>query len=178
MCAPSSKKFQGAVEAELNGLKATIIDKDKQIEELKDCIDDLKMYGRRNGIRIYGVPETNHEDTDSIVTDLAHEIGLHYPDVSLGRSHRVGPKTEGKPRAITAKFVGHNHEVNILRNKNKLRKPQGTNKPAVFINEDLTKTKADLAKRACKLKTDGKISDTWTQDGVGFLNSRKVRLCE
>ena len=165
-----------AVEAELDGLKAVIVEKDKQIDELKCSIDDLEMYGRRNGIRIHGVPETEHEDTDSIVMDLAHEIGVNLPDVALGRSHRVGPKAGGKPRAIIAKFVGHNHKVNVLKNKNKLRKRQGTNRPAVFVNEDLTKTRADLAKRARKLKSDGKISDTWTRDGVIFLKLKEGQI--
>ena len=50
------QEISRAVEAELDGLKATIIEKDKQIEELKDSIDDLEMYERRNGIRIHGVP--------------------------------------------------------------------------------------------------------------------------
>ena len=39
----------------------------------------------------------------------------------------------------------------------------------IFINEDLTKLRMDWAKRARKLKADGKATDTWTRDGTIFI---------
>ena len=38
-------------------------------------------------------------------------------------------------------------------------------KPKIYLNEDLTKLRADLAKKARSLKTARKILDTWTMYG-------------
>ena len=35
----------------------------------------------------------------------------------------------------------------------------------LYINEDLTETRAEVAARARQLKRDGKLDDTWTRDG-------------
>ena len=39
----------------------------------------------------------------------------------------------------------------------------------LYINEDLTKTRAEVAARARQLKRDGKLDDTWTRDGIIFV---------
>ena len=43
-----------------------------------------------------------------------------------------------------------------------MQKKTRTNQPKIYLNEDLTKLRADLAKKARSLKTARKISDTWT----------------
>ena len=174
----------------INKLKTAIFDKyEKQVKTLKQEIEKrdikihnletkleskieaLEMYGRRNGIRIHGVKEEEKENTDKIVLKLAKELGAKIPTDALGRSHRVGPKNGSKPRAIIAKFIGHNYKVELLKNKKNLKThPNGKE---IFINEDLTKTRADWAKRARNLRKLEKIKDTWTRDGVIFIKHLK-----
>ena len=131
------------------------------------------MYGRRNGIRIHGIPENEGEKTDEIVIKLAQDMGANIPSSALGRSHRVGRKNNNRPRAIIAKFVGHNHKVAYLKQKQELKKlPE--DKPDVyvndvFVNEDLTSKRAGMAKRARLMRKAKRISDTWTRDGVIFI---------
>ncbi|KAK3107602.1 hypothetical protein FSP39_018166 [Pinctada imbricata] len=159
---------------ELKNLKSEIERKDvkiksleSKIDGLEDQIEGLEMYGRRNGVRIYGIPESRGEDTDAIVLQLADDIGAGIPPHALGRSHRVGPADTNRPRPIIAKFVGHNFKVKMLKNKKKLRDNSGRQK--IFINEDLTSKRAKWAKRARGWKKDGKLKDTWTRDGVLFV---------
>ena len=44
------------------------------------------------------------------------------------------------------------------------------------INEDLTKLRMDWAKRARKLKVDGKALETWTRDGIIFVKISEKRI--
>ena len=169
-------EIKNTVQSEIAELKTIITNKDTQIRELesklKDSTEELEIYGRRNGVRIHGIPEVSGENTDEIVLGIASDIGAEIPDFALGRSHRVGPKVDQRPRPIIAKFIGHNYKVRLMRNKGKLR----GSTPQIFINEDLTKTRADIAKRARKLKKDGKISDTWTRDGLIFVKYKDGKI--
>ena len=148
-------------------------ERDQKIAELENKIDDLEMYGRRNGIRIHGIPENEGEKTDEIVMKLAQDIGANIPSSALGRSHRVGRKNNNRPRAIIAKFVGHNHKVAYLKQKQELKKLPEDNPDVyvndVFVNEDLTSKRAGMAKRARLMKKAKRNSDTWTRDGVIFI---------
>ncbi|KAK3103244.1 hypothetical protein FSP39_017777 [Pinctada imbricata] len=155
--------------SEMTALKQEIKLKDVKINELKNKVEGLEMYGRRNGIRVYGIPEQEHENTDEIVLSLANDIQAKIPDIALGRSHRVGPKTGNKPRPIIAKFIGHNYKVEFLKHKKNLkdiRTPQ-----QIFVNEDLTSKRANWAKTARGWKKSGKIKKTWTRDGILFVQN-------
>ena len=153
------------------GFEAELEVRDRKIAELEDRIDDLEMYGRRIGIRIHGIAETEHENTDDIVMNLADEIGADIPRIALGRSHRVGRKGDDKPRAIIAKFIGHNHKVKYLRKKQTLRDEEKPQLNHIFVNEDLTAKRAKMAEAARKLKKAGTLTDTWTRDGVVFTKT-------
>ena len=148
-------------------------ERDQKIAELENKIDDLEMYGRRNGIRIHGIPENEGEKTDEIVMKLAQDMGANIPSSALGRSHRVGRKNNNRPRAIIAKFVGHNHKVAYLKQKQELKKLPEDQPDVyvndVFVNEDLTSKWAGMAKRARLMRKAKRISDTWTRDGVIFI---------
>ena len=161
---------------ELKELKSELVQKNKIISKLESRIDvlenqveGLEMYGRRNGVRIFGIPETEGENTDQIILKLVEDIDADIPPHALGRSHRVGPVDPRKPRAIIAKFVGHNFKTQLLRNKKKLRGRMGNK---VFVNEDLTARRARWAKTARGWKRDGKIGDSWTRDGILFIKHR------
>ena len=159
---------------ELSTMQKGLEERDRKIDELSQRVEELEQYGRRNGVRIHGIKEEKGENTDKIVTDLAQSIGADITKHALGRSHRVGPEGGTTPRPIIAKFVGHNHKVELMKHKKNLRElgPKGADgKPLnpIYINEDLTKTRVKWAQRARALKKAGKVSDTWTRDGIIFL---------
>ena len=144
----------------------------KRTTELEDRCDALEQYGRRNAVRVRGVPEPEKgvsEDTDSIVCDLANEkLGLQLDPSDLVRSHRVGKlreSSDGSPgmRDIIVKFVSHNSKVAMMKNRSKLKGSR------LFINEDLSRIRASLAYKARVLKREKKILDTWTRDGAIYL---------
>ena len=174
-------KSHKSFEKELSTLKTNLKQKDDQIKTLENKIEGLEMYGRRNEIRIYGVPENDGESTDDIVLGLAEKIGASIPKDALGRSHRVGRKVEGRPRAIIAKFVGHNHKVTFLRNKKNLRdNEEDPTLNDIFVNEDLTSKRVGWVKKARDWKRAKKIKDVWTRDGILFIknNQNQVKRVE
>ena len=147
---------------ELNELKEKIKERDEKIQDLEAMVEGLEMYGRRNRIRIQGIPESANKSTDKIVMELASDIGADIPGVALGRSHRMGRKGTVRPRAIIAKFIDYNHKVRILRNKKVLCELQDTEDETkqalkkkykdVYVNEDLTSKLAGWARQGREWK--------------------------
>ena len=53
--------------------RLSIVEKseNQKVSELESQIEQLEMYRRRNGVRIYGIDEEKGENTDQLVLDLA-----------------------------------------------------------------------------------------------------------
>ncbi|XP_070209670.1 uncharacterized protein [Littorina saxatilis] len=185
--------------SEISDLKKLIAKKDREILLLKDEVDNLEQYSRRNCIRIGPIPESDHENTDDIATAIAKSIGVDIGE-AIDRSHRIGKPpspTDPNPRPIIVKLTSYRFKAAIMKARKKLREVNVTKvvpsahwpvltgaanrhspgsrgtalAPKVFINEDLTRTRASVAAKARQLKRDKKITDTWTRDGVIFVKS-------
>ena len=127
---------------ELSNMQKGLEERDRKIDELSQRVEELEQYGRRNGVRIHGIKEEKGENADKIVIDLAQSIGADITKHALGRSHRVGPDGGTTPRPIIAKFVGHNHKVELMKHKKNLRQigpkdDEGNPLNPIYINEDL-----------------------------------------
>ena len=164
---------------EIAGLRDKVAEKDREILILKDQIDSLEQYSRRNCLRISPVPEVPSESTDDIVKTVAKTIGVTLPDNAIDRSHRVGKVTAGgvnRDRPILVKFTSYKYKEAMMKAKI-FPDSQWPALPArstarvhrLYINEDLTRTRAEVAARARQLKRDGKLDDTWTRDGIIFV---------
>ncbi|KAJ8305667.1 hypothetical protein KUTeg_016212 [Tegillarca granosa] len=117
--------------------------------ELKLCVDDLEQYGRRNAIRLSGIPEKSDENTDNIVIDIASKIGIQVRDDDISRSDRSGKPGQNRPRQILVKFTRYNLKRKFMKSRWELKKNASCKD--VFINEDLTKRRQDLYSKARQL---------------------------
>ena len=144
---------------EIAGLRDKVAEKDREILFLKDQIDSLEPYSRRNCLRISPVPEFPAESTDDIVKTVAKTIGVTLPDDAFDRSHRVGKVTAGgvnRDRPILVKFTSHKYKETMMKARRGLNKIDATKifpdsqwlaLPArsaarvhrLYINEDLTR---------------------------------------
>ena len=70
---------------EIAGLRDKVAEKDREILFLKDQIDSLEQYSRRNCLRISPVPEVPSESTDDIVKTVAKTTGVTLPDNAIDR---------------------------------------------------------------------------------------------
>ena len=133
---------------------------------VEERCDDLEQYSRRNTVRIRGLPEAMHEDTDSLVKEMAtRKLEVNIADSDLVRSHRVGRKDEDRttPRDLIVRFTTHNTKTAIMRNARKLK---GTR---LCINEDLTKIRTTMAWEARNLIVIVKFIRAYTQLVIRLL---------
>ena len=177
---------------ELAGLKEKLLEKDREISLLKDQVDALDQYSRRNCVRIGPVSESADENTDEIVKAVAKSVGVDLTDDAIDRSHRVGKKsaTTTRDRPILVRLTSYRHKEALMKARRALKQIDGAKivpsadwpplarnsgssaTPAsrkIFINEDLTRIRAHVAAKARQLKRDQRISDTWTRDGFIFV---------
>ncbi|KAE8741681.1 hypothetical protein FOCC_FOCC012779 [Frankliniella occidentalis] len=134
---------------------------DEKLEQLdsafKDRTDELEQYNRCNNLRVFGAKESESEDTDLIVCEVAAKAGVALDKSCISRSHRVGRKVNGKNRAIIVKFVSFADRQRLFKAKKGLK---GT---GFSVREDLTRNRQTLLTRTsdhyCNLPV-------WTSDGV------------
>lgn len=137
---------------EVNELKGEVVD-------LKNAVDELEQYGRRNALRIWSqtMTETPGEDTDRIVLDYARQTGVELSPDSIGRSHRVGRHRTGKVRPIIVKFTSYNIRKKVYDARR--------NCQDVFVSEDLTKLRSSILFKARLERKAGRFKHCWSTDG-------------
>ena len=141
-------------------------------------MDRANQYSRRNNLRISGVPESNDEDTDSLVLSLADSIGTGLVIDEIDMSHRVDrpanhPSIVGKPRDILIKFSTYRSRQKLYKRKAQL-KPRGH--PHCYVNDDITRQRSALLFNARKLKRDRLIQEAWSSDGNVLIKDNSGRI--
>ena len=171
---------------------------DKVQQELKQATvrnDDLEQYSRRACLRIAGINETSNEDVAKKVMELAHRVNANITIQDIDEAHRVGkpsdeatedlseqeqdisdePREPKRSQEIIVKFTNYSARLRMLKGRAILCE----NKQNVFINEDLTKKRRNLAFQCRKLKKDKHIQKTWVYNGNVFIldnDGNKVRI--
>lgn len=74
-------------------------------DKLKKVVDAGDQYGRRNSLRMSGIPATELENTDRIVLDVARAIGVNLDINEIDHSNRVRQQKDGKHRDMIIKFA-------------------------------------------------------------------------
>ena len=188
---PSREEFADMISSELHKqlkpYKDELLAKDREIKELKETIsvldrklDDLEQHGRRDSLRIAGIPEKEeHDDTDAAVLDICQAIKVDPPvqPTDIAVSHRRGRPSEGRTRQVIVKFATRNVRERVYSAKKELKNVrEDENMKRIYINEDLTKFRANLARDARALRNSGVINDTWTQYGKIIVKDKQNRI--
>lgn len=150
-------------------------------------IDDLEQYSRRSCLRIVGIKESERENTDEVLLNLATRLNVEIHPEDIDRSHRVGPQkptavgeqrpssNPPRPREIIVKFRNHQARLAFLKGRAALREKR----EKLFINEDLTQNRRNLAYQCRQLKREKKVQKTWVYDGNVFIsenNGSRVKI--
>ena len=172
------------VREEVAPLKKALQEKEMEISSLKTKVSSLEtdlecleQYTRRNSIRISGVRETGGEDVVEKAVELFNNEMNVSPPVSLediDRVHRVGPisssSSHSGPRNILVKFATYRTRFRVMSQRRTLNNA-GHALP-IYLNEDLTRSRATLLYRARQLKQRGRINGCWTHDGTIVIKDR------
>ena len=165
--------------------------KDKYIAALKarlsSCeagLDQLEQYSRRTNLRFFGIPDaqTGENTTGKLLSIVNETMGVTPPIVSADvvTSHRLGRRVPGadiqtRLRPVIVKFAtAHVRDV-VIRARHRLR--ESGDGPTVYVNEDLTRRRAALAKKTRQLKKSRKVNDCWTCNGKVVIKIIRWR-CE
>ena len=180
------------LQMEVENLKKSLSKVQKELKDVSVRNDDLEQYSRRSCLRISGIAEKSNEDTTRVVIDLADRCGANISIQDIDRSHRVGrpivqeegdfdisdePQRSTKTREIIVKLRSHGARLQLLKGRAFFRE----RKEKIYINEDLTKTRKNLAFVCRKLKKDSKssVERTWVYNGnvlIQDIHENKVRV--
>lgn len=143
----------------IQDLTTEVHDLKSDVEFLKNSVDELEQYGRRNAVRIWShsMTETPGESTDDLLRNYTEKAGFQLPPNSIGRSHRVGRPSAGKVRPIIVKFTTYNTR--------RLVYDARKNCPGVFVSEDLTSVRSSILYKARLERKAGRFKHVWTIDG-------------
>ena len=172
-----------AMSIELEKKDACIKSLQQTVAQMQMKIDEHEQYSRREALRISGLvpPQSDddeeqstegtsaNENTDNLVLAFCNEVLALSPPLDMSdiaRSHRSGDPSAGNARPVLVKFSTYRIRDRVIRARKKLKTYNKDNPHPVYINEDLTKLRADLAYRARQFKKEKLISDTWTWDGI------------
>ena len=143
---------------------------------MRDEVDSLEQYGRRELMRFSGIVENRMENTTTIVTDIVKSIDKYYQNGDVIRSHRVSnPNRSDRngdklgPRQIIVRVKDPLIKRRILKCTKLLRESEYTH---VRVNEDLTKRRNAIAYKARQLKKASFVANTWTMDGKIFIKKQ------
>lgn len=150
-----------AAETRILQLEKELATKEETIKTLDQSVHHLEQYFRRNCIRIFGVPESKDENTDSLALNLFKEhFKINLQHDAIDRFHRIGIQMTGKCRPLIIKFTRYNDRDGVFRRKRFLK---GTN---FSVREDLTQRNLNLYNSAIKLFDRRNV---WTRDGVVYI---------
>ena len=104
-CALDSQTFSTAVES----LESRVGDLDKENKALRDEMDSMEQYSRRNCLVVHGVPESKKDTGEALLEVFNDRLNVRVTPQCIDRSHRLGrqqPSTD-KPRPVIVKFVSY-----------------------------------------------------------------------
>ena len=167
------------LQLQIKNLEVEIKTKDKKIEDLEQrvdnfeqqthkIIDDMDQNQRGNNIRIHGLAETEGENTDNLVIKaMKDNLNIDINPMEISDSYRIGKLDTESPtqnRPIIVKLTRHSTRNKIYKAKKELK----TKDTKIYVNEDLTPTKARFFKNVRDLKKERLIQRTWTSGGKVF----------
>ena len=159
-------------------LKKTFSKLEKRVAKLELENDALEQYGRRNILRVSGIPEEVDEATDDHIIKLANALDVPVTKQDIDRSHRVGKpgfggggwvgradKSKRQHRDIIVKFTSYNTRHRLFQMRKDLRETENDELKVVFINEDLTKTRSKILFEARIPRRENKLKAAYSSDG-------------
>ena len=183
--------------AKVNDLEHLVKQKNDKIVQLEDRINDLEQYTRRDNLVISGLkikksysravrngnrtltrsenkptgiptePSTDEENqsTETQVIDFFHENGIEIENSEISACHMLKVNNQKSVPNIVVRFVNRKSKIRLLKDGKKLRGKK------VYLNEHLTKKNEELAWQARTLRKKGKISATWTRNGLIYVKT-------
>ena len=160
---------------DIMNLKKSLDDLKNIVKKTADSVNDLEQYGRRSMVDICGVPRSQGENTETIVTDVAKLIGIDITENDIEACHRTS-KEQNAP--IIVKFLNRKKRNLFFSNRNQLKGKttkdigyDNTNNK-IYVNESLTRQNGSIFK-AARNKLGDRYKYKWTVNGVTMVREKE-----
>lgn len=156
-------------------LEVSLEEKDKKIQELQRNLQQNEQYGRRNQIEVGGVTETEGENVEDIVINVARSMQINLSPADIQASHRILSRTSPPP--IIVEFTNRKAKEALLNNKRKknLKDNQGRR---IYLNESLTPFYKHLLWQSKNLAREFGLKFCWFKNNKIFIkkdeNSKQI----
>lgn len=166
-----------ALKEEHVSLKAQVFSSANDLKLVQKSLNDLEQYTRRDCLEIRGIPlpeESQEEDTNDIVLQLSHKMGIPLERNDISVSHRIRSSRASVDPAIIVKFVRREMRESLYRARKRLQSITTADfgfsvDKKIFINESLTPKNKELFKDCLKFKKDNSYKFLWTNAGKIYL---------
>lgn len=143
----------------------------KENDFLKDQLEEQRQYSMKEDLIVYDEKLSNSTNIRADFSNFCKEelkVDVNVKDISA--AHPLGP-VKDKTRPVIVRFVNRAMKTDVYRARLCLKKrPKGAK---TFINEHLTKARAQTFKRARQMRAVGEVQDAWTYDCAVCVRDNK-----
>ena len=101
----------------------------------------MEQYGRRDNIKVFGVPEQQDEDPWAVVVNVAAKIGVTISKNEITVAHRL-PSRRGVLNLSLQNFFDGKQKPRIMTKKKLLKVEDNAREPNIYVNDDITPLRA------------------------------------
>ena len=120
---------------EMNYLKYEVASVKQQNKRLKDKMNEMENYSRRENLILDGIPEQNGENCGNLCKELRKCLAITQ-NIEVVRAHRLGGNMDKRKgnRPMIIRFRFYEDKELVLRNRSKLRNS------GIFLNDGFSIT--------------------------------------
>ncbi len=152
----------------------SLLKKEKAL--LREQVDDLQQYSRRDNLLIHGIPDSSEKSTspEACVIDclnsLFPELRVDSSDISV--AHRIPSKSGStRPAPLIVRFSRRCIRNNILRAAKEKRNSQHLREKGKSITEHLTSSRQNLLKKGKAIAAEHRVVCCWSREGQIYLRN-------
>lgn len=154
---------------EVMQLKSKLVEKDEEIDSLKNRLSTIEQYGRNKNLELREVTVQENENTEDIVLKVAKKLDVKVESSDIEACHRLPSKT-GKIPTIIVQFHSRKIRDQLLQKKQKIvtnAEINGKGQGRIYISENLSPFYRDLFwKTRVKAKSLGYKFIWWKKDKI------------
>jgi len=145
----------------------------KELDEVREQLNQREQYQRLDNLRIHGLPDEDKETIQDcqkkVEKFFVKDLGIT-EKIDISVAHRLGRPSEHYNRPVVVKLVKRRDKNTIFKARAKLRDA----KSSIYISEDMTQANMRLIR---DLKKNERIKSVWTFNGkinVEGTNGKKL----
>ncbi len=151
---------------------------------LKNQIETMEQYSRKNNVIIQGIPQTQGEDVRKIVKTLGEKLEIKINESEVAAAHRLPVKRDTDTPPIIVKFLNHEIKPDMIAASKKKRLSSNhlgySMYSRIFCDEHLTQLNKQIFLEAKKLQREGLVKFVWTNNNIVRIrrdeNSPKITI--